>query len=148
MSTETRTTASTESPVPVSTGDTHSYKGWLNSDSFLKRAFAIYGYSFVASLIISVPIFIIAAIIAVVGVVSFMGGAVSAPTSDTPVVQQEVFIEGKLNINEICDGSLTYTTFLSGAEADAYLKDCKEGRHPEVIERYKTEMGLGDGAEV
>lgn len=32
--------------------DTYSYKGWLNSDSFLKRAFAIVGYQTVAGLII------------------------------------------------------------------------------------------------
>lgn len=25
--------------------DTHSYKGWLNSDFFWKRAVAIYGYA-------------------------------------------------------------------------------------------------------
>ncbi|MEK6908927.1 MAG: hypothetical protein AABX23_02660 [Nanoarchaeota archaeon] len=31
--------------------DTNSYKGWLNSDSFLKRAFAISGYSFIPVLI-------------------------------------------------------------------------------------------------
>ena len=39
--------------------DTHSYKGWLNSDYFLKRAFATYGYSLVASLIIILPIYFI-----------------------------------------------------------------------------------------
>ncbi len=43
--------------------DTYSYKGWLNSDKFLKRAFAIYGYSIVASLIIMIPFFIIILII-------------------------------------------------------------------------------------
>lgn len=32
--------------------DTHSYKGWLNSDSFLKRAFAIVGYSWIPGLFI------------------------------------------------------------------------------------------------
>lgn len=32
--------------------DTYSYKGWLNSDSFMKRAFAILGYQSVAGLII------------------------------------------------------------------------------------------------
>jgi hypothetical protein len=32
--------------------DTHSYKGWLNSDSFMKRAFACLGYQFVAGLTI------------------------------------------------------------------------------------------------
>ena len=33
--------------------DTYSYKGWLNSDSFMKRAFAVYGYGLVAGLIIA-----------------------------------------------------------------------------------------------
>ena len=32
--------------------DTYSYKGWLNSDSFLKRSFAICGYSTIPILII------------------------------------------------------------------------------------------------
>ena len=39
--------------------DTYSYKGWLNSDSFLKRAFATYGYVMVASLIIMLPLYAI-----------------------------------------------------------------------------------------
>ena len=37
--------------------DTYSYKGWLNSDNFLKRAFAAYGYMMVASVIIIIPIY-------------------------------------------------------------------------------------------
>ena len=43
----------------VSKEDTYSYQGWLNSDKFLKRAFAIYGYMLVAGLMISIPIYII-----------------------------------------------------------------------------------------
>lgn len=39
--------------------DTYSYKGWLNSDSFLKRAFAVWGYYFVANLIIGIVMSII-----------------------------------------------------------------------------------------
>lgn len=39
--------------------DKHEYKGWLNSDSFLKRAFAIWGYYFVANFIISAAVFIV-----------------------------------------------------------------------------------------
>lgn len=46
-------------PPPNLPKDTHSYKGWLNSDNFLKRAFAIYGYMMVAGLIIMIPIYII-----------------------------------------------------------------------------------------
>jgi hypothetical protein len=37
---------------------------WLYSDSFLKRAFAIYGYNLVASLIIGIPLWIIGMLIA------------------------------------------------------------------------------------
>ena len=43
--------------------DTHKYQGWLNSDSFLKRAFAILGYQMVAGLIIYAGIAVIALLI-------------------------------------------------------------------------------------
>ncbi len=42
--------------------DTYSYKGWLNSDEFLKRAFAVLGYSLVAQLIVVGALLIIALI--------------------------------------------------------------------------------------
>ncbi len=32
---------------------------WLYSDSFLKRAFAIYGYNLVASIIIAIPLWVL-----------------------------------------------------------------------------------------
>ncbi len=50
--------------------DTYRYRGWLVSDRFLKRAFAILGYSFVASLIFYG---ILLAILLVIGVI--FGGA-------------------------------------------------------------------------
>jgi hypothetical protein len=157
MSTETQTTpvsptpspTPAPAPTPVAKGDTHSYKGWLNSDSFLKRAFAVYGYSFVASLIIMIPVFIIAVIVGIIGAMAFFGNTPSpmiyedySPSIEMPMVQ------GKLNINEICQGALAYTDFTDGASADAYVQDCIEGKHPEVIERYKADMGLGDGATI
>lgn len=48
--------------------DTYSYKGWLLSDSFLKRAFAIYGYSLVAGLIILIPLYIFILIIVLIAI--------------------------------------------------------------------------------
>jgi len=39
-------------PEKKSKEDTYSYKGWLNSDSFLKRAFAVFGYSLIPVLIL------------------------------------------------------------------------------------------------
>ena len=55
---------------------------------------------------------------------------------------------GKLDINAVCEGALAYMTFTDGASADAYVAECKEGKHPEVIEKYKADMGLGDGAAI
>jgi hypothetical protein len=39
--------------------DSHSYKGWLNSDSFLKRSFGVFFYYCFASIIFSVIFFAI-----------------------------------------------------------------------------------------
>lgn len=55
-------------------------------------------------------------------------------------------VSGKLNIDVICEGSLSYMTFPNGASADMFVAECKEGKHPEVIERYMTEMNVPDGA--
>ncbi len=54
----------------------------------------------------------------------------------------------KLNIDAVCKSALAYTTFTDGASADAFVQDCKNGKHPEVIERYKADMNLGDGAAI
>lgn len=52
----------------------------------------------------------------------------------------------KLNIDAVCKSALAYMSFPDGASADAFVTDCKDGKHPEVIERYKADMNLGDGA--
>lgn len=56
--------------------------------------------------------------------------------------------EGKLNIDVVCQGALSYMTFPDGASAEKFVAECKEGKHPEVIENYKEQMNLGDGAEI
>jgi hypothetical protein len=55
---------------------------------------------------------------------------------------------GKLNIQAVCEGALAYMSFTDGAAAEAFVEACVRGEHPEVIERYKQEMGLGDGAAI
>ena len=54
---------------PKAKVDTYSYKGWMNSDRFLKRAFGVLGHYIVAGLIIGIPlyIFIFAVVIALGG---------------------------------------------------------------------------------
>ena len=39
--------------------DTYSYKGWLISDKFLKRALAVLGYSIVGTLVIYIPLMVL-----------------------------------------------------------------------------------------
>ncbi|MCC7565431.1 MAG: hypothetical protein KO206_04020 [Methanomicrobiaceae archaeon] len=55
--------------------DTYSYKGWLVSDSFLKRAFAVFGYNLVAGLIIwlllAAIFLILALILAAIGIAAY-----------------------------------------------------------------------------
>lgn len=55
---------------------------------------------------------------------------------------------GKLDIRVVCESALMYMTFPDGAAADAFVASCVEGAHPEVIERYKADMGIGDGATI
>ncbi len=66
----------------------------------------------------------------------------------TNVISSAPAAQGKINISAVCEGALAYMTFSDAASADAFVAECKEGKHPEVIERYKAQMGLGDGAAI
>lgn len=48
----------------------------------------------------------------------------------------------KINPQTACESALAYMTFPSGKEADQFVTDCVNGKHPEVIERYKKDLGL------
>ena len=50
--------------------------------------------------------------------------------------------QAKIDPRVACESALAYTTFSSGEEADAFVKDCIDGKYPEVIERYIQDMGL------
>lgn len=63
-------------------------------------------------------------------------------------VIQSAQSNGKLNINEVCQSALSYMTFLDSASADAFVLECTQGKHPEVIEQFKAQMNLGDGAAI
>ncbi len=64
------------------------------------------------------------------------------------IPQSSGAVGGKINIDEVCNGTLAYMTFPDGAAADKFVKDCKDGKHPEVIEKFKKDMNLGDGAAI
>ena len=67
-----------------------------------------------------------------------------APTQEVEDMNQNK-PQAKINIQAVCESSLMYTSFTDGAAADAYVAECVEGKHPDVIQRYIDEMGL-DGA--
>lgn len=66
-----------------------------------------------------------------------------------PLVQSLTFIPtvtatGKIDIAAICEGALAYMSFPDGAAAEAFVNECKDGKHPEVIEQWKQQMGISD----
>lgn len=126
--------------------DAHSYRGWLNSDHFWKRALAVYGYSFVGSLMISIPILIVIFLIALVlGAVfmgtMFMGGSTRQEPAQNPNM--------KINIDLVCEQSLAYTDFTDATSAAKYVDECKRGEHPEVIQHFRDSFAPStDGATI
>lgn len=62
-----------------------------------------------------------------------------SPASDT---------SGKINIDVVCESALAYMTFPDGESAARFVAECKAGNHPEVIERYKADMNLGEGVAI
>ena len=57
-------------------------------------------------------------------------------------------VSGKLNIDFICENARTYMKFSDATSANKFVSDCKEGKHPDVIERYKAQMGVKEGAAI
>ncbi len=85
-------------------------------------------------------ILIASIIILLIIVAVLLNASRSMKSNETPLPQ------GKLDINAVCEGALAYMTFPDAASANAFVAECKEGKHPDVIERYKQDMNLGDAA--
>jgi len=62
-----------------------------------------------------------------------------------PIAEQLGAPQGKIDVDVACKSALTYSLFQSGEEADRFVAECKEGKHPDVIERYLQGLGV-DGA--
>lgn len=88
---------------------------------------------------------LVAAILLGAGYVAFSRNA-NMPTENN--ISNQNGSQGKLDMNVVCASALAYMTFADGASAEAFVNECKEGKHPEVLERYKKDMGLGDGAAI
>ncbi|MFN3188456.1 MAG: hypothetical protein ACK42D_02855 [Candidatus Paceibacteria bacterium] len=53
--------------------------------------------------------------------------------------------QGRIDPAVACRYALTYMSFASGEDADAFVAECEAGEHPEVINRYIESLGI-DGA--
>lgn len=57
-------------------------------------------------------------------------------------------VQAKIDIEAVCNGALAYMTFTDGKSADLFVKDCIDGKHPEVIERYRADLNLNAAVEI
>lgn len=55
--------------------------------------------------------------------------------------------QGKINVQVVCQNALASMTFNSAADADVFVTDCVNGKHPEVIDAYIKSQGH-DGAAI
>lgn len=60
----------------------------------------------------------------------------------TKLLEEMQQTQGKLDINAVCESALAYMTFTDGAAAEKFVAECKEGKHPEVIDQWKQQMGI------
>ncbi len=65
----------------------------------------------------------------------------------TRMIEPSTTVSGKIDINMVCQNALAYMSFPDAASADLFIKECREGKHPEVIEQYKASLNL-DGAAI
>lgn len=79
-------------------------------------------------------ILLVVAVIIAAGVYVML--AQSTP-EQTPAGQEQ---QDMTKVQIACESALMYTTFPDGASADAFVRECVEGKHPEVIERYEAQM--------
>ena len=66
----------------------------------------------------------------------------SGVVSDDSAGEPAPLPQGKIDVKVACESALMYTTFADGASADAFVAECIEGKHPDVIERFISELGI------
>lgn len=67
-----------------------------------------------------------------------------APATEETSTQEQAVTETpqeESNLNAACEGALAYMSFPDGASADAFVAECKDGKHPQVLQQYEAQMG-------
>ncbi len=87
-------------------------------------------------------------LIAILLMIIALGGYFYFLQNETIQVADQNTSQQKINVDQVCEESLMFMTFTDGAAAELFVQECKEGKHPQVIEDYKARMNLGAGAEI
>ena len=86
-------------------------------------------------------------VVVILIILAFSGVFSDKNTGTSIPVVDENKPQAKIDARVACESALAYMTFPSGEEADIFVTDCIDGKHPDVIERYISDMGL-DGATI
>lgn len=92
-------------------------------------------------------IFVVAAILIIAGIYMYAQKPAQPATSEAPS-EQSTGANAKIDINAVCDGALAYMSFTDGDAAAQFVAECKEGKHPEVIEKWKADMNISADAAI
>ncbi len=49
-------------------------------------------------------------------------------------------IQNQQEVDEACENALIRMTFTDGEAAAKFVSECKEGKHPEVVEQFRLEL--------
>ncbi len=66
----------------------------------------------------------------------------------TKITSQSPAVKGKLNIDVVCEQAVASMTFSDLKAITTFVAECKDGKHPEVIEKYKAQLGTSSGATI
>lgn len=135
---------------PVTSGktasvDTYNYRGWLNSDSFWKRALSVYGYSIVGGTIIAIPLMIIIIPITFFAAFSIIDSMHMQRNSAEQHETTFVAPKGKINVYAVCADIAQHDVTITNEQKDQFTTECIDGKHPDAIERYVQSQGVDDG---
>lgn len=89
----------------------------------------------------NIYIIVLIVILALLGYFLFIKDSAKTDTEIQDTNNQTA--SGKLDINVVCESALSYMSFPDGESASKFVAECKEGKYPEVIERYKADMNIG-----
>ncbi|MDQ5957376.1 MAG: hypothetical protein QG614_351 [Patescibacteria group bacterium] len=123
--------------------DSYEYRGWLMSDSLIKRSFAVAGHFYLAYFLILIPLLVIAffSMFFVFGVRTAIhnnyDGKYERDWQGDDMKNMDMMNQttGKINIEYVCEDAAP--SMAADQDYMKFVKDCVAGLYPNVIDTYK-----------